>query len=202
MSPEEAEEYVNSIIEKRTKNQFYERRIKEKLEEFERDYDLSSLKANDMIQLRALIQSMINLEDYEQIYYKIQQKIFEGTDSPEDLSKLEKLTKIMDTLRLNITRFQEDLKISRKVRQSDEESSLIDYITHLKQKAKQFYESRHFRIFCPKCHELLFTGWFLYADSSKNSVKVYCKRCQEDFNFKIKDLLQTGMKNYDDVPEF
>lgn len=202
MSPEEADEYVESIIENRTKSQFYEKRIKDKLAEFEQDYDLSSLKANDKLVLRALIQSLINLEDYEQIAYKIQQKVFNGTDTPEDIQKLEKLNKLMDTLRLSISRFQDDLKISRRIRQSDEESSLVDYISHLKDRAKKFYESKHLRIFCPKCNTLLFTGWFLYNDSSKNSVRVFCKRCQEDFLIKAKEVYENGMTNYKDVPEF
>lgn len=202
MSPEEADEYVESIIENRTKSQFYEKRIKDKLAEFEQDYDLSSLKANDRLVLRALIQSLINLEDYEQIAYKIQQKVFNGTDTPEDIQKLEKLNKLMDTLRLSISRFQDDLKISRRIRQSDEESSLVDYISHLKERAKKFYESKHLRIFCPKCNTLLFTGWFLYNDSAKNSVRVFCKRCQEDFLIKTKEVYENGMTNYKDVPEF
>lgn len=202
LSPEEAEEYVQSVIENRTTNLQYERRIKNKLEEFEKDYDLTSLKANDMLILRAMIQSLINLEDYEQMAYRLQQKISRGQDTQEDLAKLEKINRLMESLRSGISRFQEDLKISRKIRQSDEESSLSDYIMKLKHRANHFYESKHVRIFCPKCNTLLFTGWFLYFDSSKNKLRVFCKRCNEEYNFNIKEIYESGMKNYTDVPEF
>lgn len=200
--PEKAEDLLERVVENKSVSFLYEKRIQDKLEEFKKDYDLSSLKANDMLQLRALIQSLINLEDYEQAYYKIQKKIFDGTDSPEDLTKLEKLSKIMDTLRISISRFQEDLKISRKIRQSDEESSLVDYVAKLKQKAKNFYESKHIRIFCPDCNLLIFTGWFLYPNYSRNHLVVYCGKCQKEHRFKIKDIYDSGMTNYKDTPEF
>lgn len=200
--PEKAEDFLDRVAENKTVNFLYEKRIKDKIKEFEKDYDLSSLKANDMMQLRALIQSIINLEDYEQAYYKIQKKIFDGVDTQDDLLKLEKLSKIMDTLRVSISRFQEDLKISRRIRQSDEESNLVDYISKLKNKAKNFYESRHVRIFCPECNTLIFTGWFLYPSSFKNYINVFCDRCKKDYKFKIKDIYENGMTNYKDIPEF
>ena len=152
-------------------SQDFERRISLKMSKFESDYDLTDLKVNDMETLRALIQALISLEDYEQIVYKLRQ---DGL-TVDNILKLDKVNKVMSDLRSDISNLQDDLKITRKIRKSDVETSVINYIDSLKEKAKKFHELKEAYIFCPKCDMLLSTIWSLYPEQN-NKVELVCKR--------------------------
>lgn len=201
-SEEEIEAYIDSNIQEKFKNEEFEDRIQGKLKEFENDYDISNLKANDKMVLRGLIQALISLEDYEKYASVLQRKITTGDYDDTIMQRLEKINKFMDTLRVSISRYQDDLKISRKIRQSDQESSLSDYIVSLKERSKKFYESRVARVFCPKCKTLIGTVWALYPEDSKNKFYFYCKKCDEKTVVYYKDLVKSNMRNIDDVLEF
>jgi hypothetical protein len=158
------------------KSQDFEDRIAKKLQEFEKDYDLSDMKINDRDIMRALIQAQINLEDYEQFLFKIRSEgITEST-----LFATEKLQKVMSDLRADISKLQNDLNITRKVRKSDQDVSVLAYIQGLKEKAKKFYESKQSYIFCPKCDMLLGTIWTMYPDNERNKIALVCGRVMPD----------------------
>jgi hypothetical protein len=149
----------------------FEDRIKRKLNEFEEDYDLSDMKVNDKMVLRALAQALITLEDLENVTYTIRQKGI--TDS--NLMLLDKVSSQMSRIRSDISKMQDDLKITRKSRKADKEESVLNYIQDMSEKAKRTYESKMSYIFCPECNMLLGTTWFLfpYAD---NKLSFKCKR--------------------------
>jgi hypothetical protein len=93
---------------------------------------------------------------------------------------------------------QEDLKISRKVRQTDKNISAIAELETLKEKAKVFYEQKMIYIFCPECNELLVTAWFLFNES-ENTIRLKCQRpldtgkpCGHVFDVKSKDVYVAG----------
>lgn len=153
----------------------FEKRINKKLDEFGKDYDLSDLKINDRETLRALIQALISLEDYEQYLYKIRSEGLNGLA----LANLEKLHKAMSELRSDISKLQNDLNITRKVRKSDQDVSVMAYIDTLKQKAKTFYENKMSYVFC-ECGMLLATFWTLYPEEEKNKVALVCHRILAD----------------------
>jgi hypothetical protein len=183
-------------------SQEFERRIELKLKKFEVDYDLSDLKINDLEALRALIQALISLEDYEQLLYKIRQ---DGLNV-DNIVKIDKVNKVMSDLRSDISKLQDDLKITRKIRKSDQETSLIDYIEKLTEKAKKFHESREAYIFCPKCNMLLCTAWFLYPDLKSNKIELVCKRtldngepCNTVIRVTSKDLFENRGTNKKEV---
>lgn len=154
----------------------FEDRINKKLEEFENDYDLSDMKINDRDTLRALIQSQITLEDYEQYLYKIRA----GGLTENTIFEIEKLQKVMSDLRSDISKAQNDLNITRKVRKSDQDVSVLAYITGLKEKAKKFYESKAGYIYCPKCDMLVGTVWSMYPQDSRNKIHLVCGRILPD----------------------
>ena len=149
----------------------FEDRIKRKIEGFEVDYELSDMKFNDMEQLRALAQALITLEDYEQLSYKMR---MEGIEN--NLTPLDKLNRFMSDMRSDISKLQDDLKISRKIRKSSQEESTIIYLENLQEKAKEFYEQKMFYVFCPKCNMLLTTAWFLYPEYKTNRIQLICHR--------------------------
>lgn len=201
-----SDEEFDAVITKKSmgieQSKAFEERIKLKLAEFERDYDLSDMKINDMDTLRALIQSQISLEDYEQHQYKLRS---EGI-TEDIIYASEKLSKIMSDLRGDISRFQQDLNITRKVRKSDKEASTIAYLSNLQAQAKKYYEQKMHYVFCPKCDMLLSTVWLQYPNSDKNRMQLTCGRvypdgskCGEKVVIQLSDLVKNRGTNKKDV---
>lgn len=191
----------------------FEKQIAKKLAEFEQDYDLSDLKINDRDSLRALIQAHLTLESYEQELFKLRSVSL--TD--DVMYRTEKLSKVMSDLRSDIAKIQNELNISRKVRKSDQDVSVLAYIDNLKARAKKFYEQKMGYIFCPKCNELLATIWVLYGDEERNKVQLICNRtidrreengktiteiCGEKVTVLTKDLIKSrGVNKKEIFPE-
>lgn len=154
----------------------FEERIAKKLAEFAEDYDLDDLKINDRETLRSFIQTIIALEDYEQMVFAIRK---EGDVSQSNVNVVDRLQKIMTDLRKDMSRFQDDLNITRRVRKSDKESSVVSYIAELKDQARKFYESKMSYVFCPECNMLLATIWTLYPQED-NKLTFKCSRVLDD----------------------
>jgi len=198
VSDEEFDEIYSQIVAGVTKNQEFEKRIQRKINEFGKDYALDELNSNDKLQLRALAQAMINLEDSEIEAYNIRS---EGI-SLDNITLLEKLSKMMSELRSDISNLQDDLKITRKIRKSDKEVSVINYLEDLKIKAREFYASRMSYILCPKCGMLLATVWTLYPDEKTNRITLVCNRvldngesCNTRFTVTTRELLENKGSN-------
>lgn len=158
-------------------SKIFEERISNELKKFEEDYDLSDMKINDRAVLRGLVQSIISLEDYEQMLFALRA---EGIN-PNNALAIQKLQDVMSTLRNDISKMQNDLSITRKHRKSDQEQSVLAYIESLKEKARKFLESRQQYYICPKCNTLCGTAWFLYPQE-KNEVVLICKQKDKDGN--------------------
>jgi hypothetical protein len=156
MPENEFQEVIDRRNVKIETSEDFETRIKEKLAEFENDYDLSDLKINDKETLRALVQSIIALEDYEQLLFTL--RTSEGQINANNIYLFEKINKVCSDLRADMSHFQDDLKITRKTRKSDQETSFVAYLEGLKEKARKFMESRMMYIFCNKCNTLLATS--------------------------------------------
>lgn len=178
-----------------------EKRINEKMEDFARDYDLDDLKINDTLTLRALIQALISLEDLEQSMFQLRAEGLTGGN----IIMLDKLGKEMSQLRGDITNFQNDLKITRKIRKSEQETSVLNLIETLKVKAREYYQAKMMYIVCPRCSMLLSTIWTLYPEQ-KNKIELICDRtlddgskCGEKVVVYTKDLLESKGTNKQEV---
>src|SRR3990172_7343454 len=176
MTDEEFDEAWSSKIVGFGATVLFNSRIDAKLDEFAIDYDVTDLKINDKLTLRALAQSFITLEDLEAFSFELRKDGIAETD----LLKLEKLNNMMSIIRKDISLMQNDLKITRKIRKGEDEETVISFIDKLKNSAKEFYEKRMFYVWCDKCSMLLFTGWFLYPDDSRNKVQLVCNRKLDD----------------------
>lgn len=199
LTDEEFEEVMAKKISGVDTNREFEGRIKRKIDSFGEDYDLSDLKANDHLTLRALAQAYINLEDLEQLSYNIRAG---GLHDLDQVFQLEKVSSIMTKLRDDISKMQGDLNITRKLRKGDKEESVVIFIEKLKEKAKAFYQSRMCYIFCPECKELLSTVWFLNPNSEKSRVKLFCDRCNKyTVTISAKELIEKKGVNIEDVPD-
>lgn len=157
-------------------SQDFEERISKKIQEFSQDYDIDDLKINDKETLRAFVQAIIALEDYEQLVFDIRS---EGDISQANITVVDRVSNIMSNLRKDISRFQEDLNITRRIRKSDKESSVVSYISNLKDQARQYYESKLSYIYCPKCNMLLGNIWTLYPEEN-NKIILKCHRTMDD----------------------
>ena len=149
----------------------FEDRIARKLEEFEKDYDLTDMKVNDKETLRALAQNLITLEDLENFTYKTR---MEGI-TDQNLMMLDKTTQQMSRIRADVSKQQDDLKITRKSRKADKEESILSLIKDTEGKARKFYESRMSYVYCPECNMLLGTAWFLWPNVD-NKLSLKCNR--------------------------
>lgn len=176
------------------------KRIEEKMKEFENDYDMSDMKVNDLMSLRSLIQAIITLEDLTNYSYRLRTE--EGI-TLDNLTLLEKVAKQMTDLRSDIASLQDVLKISRKIRKGDKEATVLGYIDDLKRKAKEFYDSKMSYVTCPHCHLLLATVWTLYPDQD-NKFTFVCERCKDEswngkFAVTTKELKKSGGSNNPDI---
>lgn len=204
-----SDDEFNEIWEKKItgveQNSEFESRIRRKMDEFAKDYDLDDLKINDRLVLRALVQAIISLEDFENHLYNFR---VNGIDEA-DVIKLDKITNLMSGLRDSISKMQNDLKITRRIRKGDREESTLAFLENLKLKAKEFYESRMSYIWCPKCRMLLCTAWLLYPEEAGNVFSLVCRRplqngeiCGEKIKITSKELMSKRGINIDDVPDY
>ena len=182
----------------------FEKRIEEKMAGFDADYDLSDMKFNDRETLRGLCQALIQLEDLEQVSYGIRNEA-RGIDL-NNLTLLDKIAQQMSRTRLDMLKMQEELKISRKVRQLDKNISAIAELEKLKKDAKVFYRQKMIYVFCPKCKMLLGTSWFLFNEAD-NVMRFECHRildtgeiCGHTFDVKSKDTYEQGSNTPEVMP--
>lgn len=204
LTDEEFDEIYEQKIFDRAPVEDFEARIEVKLKEFEKDYDLSDLKANDNQALRALLQAMITLDDYETQLYKLR---MDGL-SEENLTLHTKLHSFMSDLRRDIINLQESLSITRRSRKGDKDESVANELDRLRRLATKFIESKMYYVYCPECRMLLSTTWFLYPEDKKNKLTLVCNRkindegdiCNTRFTISSKELLENLGKNIEDVP--
>lgn len=204
------DEFQKAILDMEKKDfgisnpELLQKRIDEKMKMFEDDYDLSDLKVNDREVLRGLVQSIIQVEDYDLELYK-------ATSSginPENLMLVDKLQKARSDTVDSISKMQNDLAITRKHRRSDQETSVIAYIEKLKEQARKFIAARQSYIFCPKCNTELGTIWTLYPEAN-NKITLTCMQkdkdgnpCKTQFTVTTKEMLENrGTNNVKIMPE-
>jgi hypothetical protein len=185
-----SEEIVASISQA---EQDLEDRIEEKLTALAEDYDMSDMKINDRLQLRAMAQAEIQLEDLEQAVYMIRQDI-----TKDNVIVIEKLNNVMAKLRSDISSISDDLQLTRHIRKQSKEANVIRHLEDLKAKAMKFYKERMLYIFCPECKMLLATTWLMYPEMN-NKLKLSCDHCGHAWTQDLKGLYKRGNKNLDDV---
>jgi len=169
-------------------------RIKDKLDELEKDYDFSDMKANDMMQLESLVLAMLQLDDLEKDVYKKRNDL-----SDSNVLVLEKLNKILSQLRADISTISEDLQLSKKIRNKSKDVNVVQRWEELSKKASEFYKQKMLYIFCPDCRTLLCNVWLLYPDEKKNKVTLYCQKCNSKHEITLYELYETGNKNLEDT---
>ena len=192
---EELEEILRVIVEGDT-----EERVGKVLEDFEKNYDLSDMSANDMLELKNLAQYYIYLDDLnKQIDVHLREK---------NTIEVDRLIKITERIQKSASEIQTNLAITRKQRKSDKEQDIVSAWEDLKLRAKRFLESRQSYVYCPECRMLLATVWFLYPEEDKNVMRLRCNRvidvdsgeiCGHEFTVSAKELAEGGNRNLEGV---
>lgn len=208
MSPEELADAIE-LLEKDwftllTEDQLdtFDKRVEETMLEFEKDYDLSDMKFNDRTTLEALSRAYVTLQDYDAILTRLR-----GEDLREHsylLTVIDKLSKIASDYRRDISKMEDDLKISRKIRKASKEESAMEELKRLKELAVDFYNKVMSYVYCPKCKMLLGTIWTLYPNEN-NTFHFECHRsldetggrfCDGILDITTKELLEAGGTNH------
>jgi RNase P subunit RPR2 len=171
-----------------------DKRIQEHIEQLGEDYDLDDMKINDKIQLRELVLSMIQVEDLEMTVYEERQNI-----DPSNIIVLEKLNKMLSTLKSDISNISEDLQLTKRARDRSQSTSVVERWKELSQKAHEFYKRKMLYIFCTKCRMLLSTVWLNYTECTENMITLKCERCGNQEIVHLDRLYATDNKNLEDV---
>jgi hypothetical protein len=151
----------------------FDSKVDKKLKEFDQDYDLSDMKYNDHESLRVLCKALVTLETLDNISVQL---LTSGLgDLNKNLTLLDKISSISSNLRRDISKLQDDLKITRKSRKIAGVEDSRTELARLKLAAKEMYEKVHSYIYCEKCNMLLGTVWFSYPYIN-NSVSLTCNR--------------------------
>lgn len=146
-------------------------RVREKYSELEKDYDLSDMKFNDTETLMDMCSAMVTVDENKRLLVDVRAEGMTGYN----LTIIKEVESQQSTLRKDISKMQDDLKITRKIRKATKEESAKSELKRLKTLAMEFYKQKMFYVYCEKCHQLLSTTWFLFPDSI-NTLSLKCLR--------------------------
>jgi hypothetical protein len=186
----------------------FDDRVAETMKQFEEDYDLSDMKFNDRATLEALSRAYVTLQDFDTLLTRLRASNLK--EESYVLTVIDKLSKIASDYRRDISRMEDDLKISRKIRKSTGEESARQELQRLKEKALKFKKQVMSYIYCPKCTMLLATVWTLYPEED-NEFHFKCKRpldetgknfCNHEFVITTSELLEAEGTNHPEGLKF
>lgn len=150
--------------------------------DFEKEYDTEDLAVNDRIMLDELSTAMAQLELLNMELNTLLQ------ESPIDTRRVTEVNKAISVIRTDISKIQDDLRITRKTRKEKTES-IPEFIHDLKTRAAKFLSERLSYIYCPSCNTLVATIWLLDYNSSSKFLLV-CPTCNNDFIINASQLDQ------------
>lgn len=188
LSNEEFEEAVSNLLREETKEL-----AQQYFDNFQKDYVLGDLKANDRIALEIICWL------YAQVRYN-QDRIVDyqnAKDDPYADKGIKSLVADNEKIIKSITILENQLSISRSARLKEEGTEVVDVIQALREKASKFLEQKLHYIFCPKCNMLLANIWVLYRNEpDAYDLKFICKReekgkaCNTEVIVKPGDLVE------------
>jgi thiol-disulfide isomerase/thioredoxin len=184
------EDIIDSI-----KGRPFIKKVEDEIKLLSQDYDLSSMKKNDMDLLNMMARAKVRLEDEESI---LQRAIADGVMASTEARDFEQR---LSTMRRDVMSLQKALGITRAERKSASEEDPRLFIASLNERAKHFLEQKLAYIYCPDCHMLAATMWFLKWELP-NKIKITCPReeCGKEFIVESRDLIENKGRNIEDVP--
>jgi len=163
------------------------------LAEYKQKYNVESLDSpNDVSNLHAMIRNGILIET-------LQSSLDDLANSPDGINPQE-IKRVLDSIvALSETNmlYEKTLGIDRKTRKQESSESVADYITGLKQRAKEWLdnEERLTKVYCKSCNIMVGRVSGVYATTAYEchfqcpqcNKRVVIKRVQKDVFFDIKD---------------
>lgn len=146
---------------------------KEIRDRFTSEYDVDDLAINDQIMLDELSTAMAQLE-------LLNGELDTLLAADEiDLRRVSDINKVISTTRADISKIQEDLRITRKTRK-EKSDSVPEFIRDLKLRASKFIEERMSHLYCPSCKTLVCSVWLLDYNK-QNKILLECPKCGHRF---------------------
>lgn len=125
----------------------FQEKFDDKLQEYEKVYDLGSLNdANDKANLYTILRNQIIVEQLQDAINDLVEQ-----DTVNNITEIKKLSDAVKDMVDRIVSLEKTLGIDRKTRRKDDETSVGDYLVHIKTAAREFMEQRIIKVYCPQC---------------------------------------------------
>ncbi len=147
----------------------YQARVSAKIDELHEDYEINDLKANDRFTLEELAKALVTLENLDLQLFELRKNV-EG-----NLTAIKDLSNVVNQSRTAISKMQDTLGISRKMRKDSGSETAREELNRQKEIAKDKLRDVLDYIYCEKCTELIANTWFQYYDED-SEISVVCGR--------------------------
>lgn len=175
----------------------------EKKKQILRDYQVTDLNSSDEEALDKLASAYVTLERIEKNIDRLLEFLDQDPENQDYIQGLSRLNDAASKLRSDISRFQNDLGITRKQRNQDSEEDVVNHILKIKKAARKFAQYRTTLVFCTECNNLIGMVWFKYPKQKGNQAKFVCEKCKTQVS--VHPLNTKGGKypsDYDNVPQY
>lgn len=177
--------------------------VEKKKEELLRDYKIMDLTANDEETLMKLASALVILGEIENRISDILAQLKEDPSNRQLVLSLNDLNQAASALRTDISRFQNDLNITRKLRDKDEDEDVVSFIDKVRRAARKFSEYRTVLVFCDNCNNLIGQVWFKNPKTKGNKATFVCDKCKKSVTYSPNmhsDVVHP--RNYKRVPQY
>jgi len=167
--------------------------FKEMFESYRLKYEVDNLQQpNDLANLETMIRNQILVNKLQDRLDKMVE-----TDNTLDPNEMKKILDSLVQLSQTNIQYERTLAIDRKTRKAQQEESVVDYITKLKQLAKEFVDNdrRILKVHCKNCNIMVGRISGVY-DTTEYFASFQCPQCKKqivvtrkerDIFFDVKD---------------
>lgn len=154
----------------------YRKKFNEKLKALTKDYAIDMNDSNDLENVRALVNVMIQIENAD-----IQIRTLESEKLTKDeIVSLKNLGDYKRNLIMSLNQLEDKLGISRKERKEKQVDDIPKWIEGVLERAKTFYEKETVTVVCPKCQVEVGRYWLNFPKREyKVQLSLQCAKCKE-----------------------
>ncbi len=169
----------------------------EKKKQILSDFKIIDLNSNDEQLLDNLASAMVLLEQHERQISKLLEILNEDPANGNIILALQRLNESASKLRNDISKFQNDLGITRRQRSSKEgEEDIYSLIQKVRKAAKIYAEYKTVLVFCDECNILIGQVWWKSGKKEGNGAQFVCPKCNKQINVLSKNVKKDFYPNY------
>lgn len=152
----------------------YKKKYNSYINRYKKEYAVDMNETNDVEALQALVRYMIQLERANELIME------EQSTASADHRILKGYGDFQRSIQMNVNELQAQLGISRKQRKEKQHDDIPQYITALKEKAKDFWQGKTTAVRCEVCRIELARYWLNFPDMVNSlSFNITCEHCKE-----------------------